>query len=116
MRTIAIATLLVAGVTGTADAASILLYDQDFETPTGFVAETAPNSFRDVSRDPVNQFYGNQPVGFDFVQSNTVETVNITGGTAFGNGYSDPTGIGGNYALGMLSSANDDRLSLNFDT
>ncbi len=46
---------------------------------------------------------------------NTVETLEINGGVAFGGGYSDPSGIGGDYALGMLSTVEDDKLSLTFD-
>jgi hypothetical protein len=45
-----------------------------------------------------------------------VETLLITGNRAFGTGYSDPSGIGGNYALGMLSSFQNDLLGLSFDT
>ena len=90
---------------GAASAASVLLYQQDFETPAGYVNNGGDvNIFR-----PVNQLYGGQPAGFQFAQTFTVETLNVTGsargaGTAaFGSGWSDPSGIGGNYAIGMLS-------------
>jgi len=53
--------------------------------------------------------------GFAFTQDFTVETLLITGTQAFGTGYSDPSGIGGNYALGMLSSVQNDLLGLAFN-
>lgn len=98
-----------------AHAATVVLFDQDFENPTGFV-----NDGHDVNiYRTVNQLYGGQPAGFSFAQANTVETLNITGqhgsSRAFGTGYSDPAGTGGNYALGMLGSAENDLLGLTFD-
>jgi hypothetical protein len=42
-----------------------------------------------------------QPNGF-LRNNNQMGTLFITGGTAFGNGYKDPTGKGGNYALGVM--------------
>ena len=69
----------------------------------------------------MNQNYGNQPSGFQFAQTNTVETLNVLGsarggGTAaFGTGWSDPSGTGGNFALGMLSSLENDLLGLSFN-
>lgn len=91
--------------------ATVTLYDQDFENPAAFV-----NDGGDVNiRNPVNTLYGNQPPGFSFAQANTVETLLITGNQAFGHGYSDPSGKGGNYALGMLSSVQNDLLGLSFN-
>jgi hypothetical protein len=91
--------------------ASTVLYDQNFENPVGFVNDGGDvNIFRTV-----NDLYGNQPPGFQFSQSFTVETLLITGSQAFGTGYSDPSGIGGNYTLGMLSDQQDDRLGLAFN-
>lgn len=89
--------------------ASTVLYQNDFESPVAFVDTTG----RDVSQQQVNDLYGRP--GFLFQQVNTVETLEIHGGQAFGSGYSDPAGTGGNYALGMLSSVQDDRASLTFD-
>jgi hypothetical protein len=92
-------------------AAAIVLYDQDFESPAAFVNDSDDiNIFHSV-----NELYGNQPLGFVFTQTFTVETLHITGTEAFGTGYSDPSGIGGNYALGMLSSVQDDLLGLAFN-
>ena len=91
---------------------AVILYDQDFENPTGFINDGGDiNIFRSV-----NQLYSNQPPGFVFTQNFTVETLLVTGTQAFGTGYSDdPAGTAGNYTLGMLSSAQDDRLGLAFD-
>lgn len=91
--------------------AAVVLYDQNFESPAGFVNDGGDvNIFRTV-----NQLYGNQPAGFTFAQNFTVETLLITGTQAFGTGYSDPAGTGGNYALGLLSSAENDLLGLSFN-
>lgn len=89
---------------------AVVLYDQDFEAPTGFT-----NNGADLDGQAVNNLYGNQPAGFVFANSYTVETLLITGALAHGTGFSDPSGEGGNYAIGMLSSAQDDRLGLSFD-
>jgi hypothetical protein len=92
-------------------ATAIVLYDQDFESPAAFVNDGDDiNSFNSV-----NTLYGNQPPGFVFTQTFTVETLLITGTQAFGTGYSDPSGIGGNYALGMLSTVQNDLLGLAFN-
>lgn len=93
--------------------AAIILYNQDFENPSGFV-----NDGGDININrTVNQLYGNQPVGFSFAQANTVETLLITGAAAFGTGYSDPQGIGGNYAVSMLSGfgVQNDLLAMSFN-
>ena len=39
----------------------------------------------------------------------------LTGDQAFDSGYKDQTGQGGNYALGMLGSVQNDRLGLSFN-
>ena len=90
-------------------AATVLLYQNYFELPNGFVDTTG----KDVSQQSVSTLY-DQP-GFAFQQINTVETLEIHGGTAFGTGYSDPQGIGGDYTPGMLSAVQDDHLALTFD-
>jgi len=92
-------------------AATTILYSQNFETPAAFV-----NNGGDVNIfNSVNSLYGNQPTGFEFSQTFTVETLLVNGDQAFGTGYSDPSGKGGNYTLGMLSSGQDDKLGLSFD-
>ncbi len=96
---------------------TVVLYDQDFENPVGY-----NNDGGDVSIfRTVNDHYGNQPSGFQFAQTFTVETLNVSGsargvGTAaFGTGWTDNTGQGGDYAIGMLSDRQNDLLGLNFN-
>lgn len=99
--------VLLANIAG----AATVLYVQDFENPTGFV-----NDRGDVNLyNSVNMLYGNQPSGFTFAQQFSIETLLITGTRAFGHGYSDPAGIGGNYCLGMLADLNSDLLGLAFN-
>lgn len=100
-----------------AQAAAVVLYNQDFESPVNFV-----NDGGDVNiHRTVNQLYSNQPVGFSFAQTNTVETLLVGGTQAWsvaqsGNGgFKDPQGIAGNYVIGMLSDRQNDLLGLAFD-
>ncbi|MBL3576298.1 hypothetical protein JMK10_19915 [Rhodovulum sulfidophilum] len=95
----------------------MVLYDQDFETPSSYQNDGGDlNIYRSV-----NENYGGQPAGFSFAQAFTVETLNVSGshrrgGTAaFGSGWSDPAGIGGNFSIGMLSDRQNDLLGLSFD-
>lgn len=111
------ASLAIFAASSESFAASVTLYEQDFENPANYV-----NNGGDVNIfTSVNQNYGNQPPGFLFSQTNTVETLNVSGsnrgaGTAaFGTGWSDPSGTGGNFALGMLERVQDDRLGLSFN-
>ena len=100
-------------------AAGELVFNQNFENPDTFVNNSQDiNIFRSVD----SLFSGNvQPTNVAISQNFTVETLNVTGGLAFGNGYADPQGIGGNYVLGMLKEqGNDlrgenDLLGLSFD-
>ena len=85
-----------------------IIYTQDFENPSGFVDTTN----RDVSGQTVNSLYGGQPDGFFFAQTNSVETLNITGGQAFGSGYQDPRNQAGNFIIGLLAT---DLLGLAFN-
>lgn len=100
------------------EAATILL-DQDFESPNSFVSTS------DVDGRPVNVLYANQPTGFSFGNTFTVETVNVTDSVnpsdsqrSFGSigGYQGDLAQSGNFVVGMLSSVQDDRLGLTFDT
>ena len=102
-----------AAITGysPAQAQTEILYNQNFENPAGFVNDGGDvNIFKSV-----NELYGNQPPGFTFAQAFTVETLLLSGSQAFGTGYSDSTGIGGHYALGMLSDQQNDLLGLSFN-
>lgn len=92
--------------------AATLLYQQDFESPVGFV-----NDGGDVNINrTVNQLYSGQPVGFTFAQAFTVETLLVGGNQAHGGqGFQDPAGIAGRHVLGMLSSTQNDLLGLAFN-
>jgi len=106
-----LASTVAAIALATPAAADVQLYSQDFENPTGFVNDGGDiNIFRTV-----NDLYGNQPAGFTFAQNFTTETLLIGGTQAFGTGYTDASGIGGSYTLGMLSAAQDDWLGLAFN-
>jgi hypothetical protein len=91
---------------GGAGAAPILLFEQDFESPSGILIGNA--CCTDISQQFVNTLFGTA-----FQQAFTVETIAIHGPSGL---YSDPGGEGGNYALGLLSSVQNDMLSLTFDT
>ncbi len=108
MRAAGLAVALTA-LTPSGGLAATILYSNDFESPVGFVDTTG----KDVSQQTVDSLYS--LAGFQFQQTFTVETLHITGGVAFGTGYSDPAGTGGNYALGMLSSVQNDLAALTFD-
>lgn len=99
------------------NANTVILYDQDFENPVGY-----NNDGGDVSIfRTVNDHYANQPAGFEFAQTFTVETLNVSGSArgggsaAFATGWTDSSGQGGDYAIGMLSSRENDLLGLNFN-
>ena len=93
---------------------AVILYDQNFETlNTAFISSAV--GYDDLSQQTANTLYGGQPAGFNFFQTFTVETLNITGGNAFGGtGYTDSSGQGGNYTLSMLSDVQNDLLGLTF--
>lgn len=108
-RKLAIITLLL--TVATPAQAGNLLYSQDFENPTGFVNDGGDiNIYRSI-----NQLYGGQPVGFQFAQTFTTETLLVGGTQAFDTGYVDPAGTAGNYVLGQLSSTQNDLLGLAFN-
>lgn len=91
--------------------ATTILYNQNFENPTGFVNDGGDvNIFRTV-----NQLYGGQPSGFQFAQNFTVETLLVGGTQAWGTGFLDPQGQAGSYVLGMLSDMQNDLLGLSFN-
>jgi len=84
--------------------ATVIVYQNDFNSPSGFIS--GYGGYTDVSQQSVNALYGST-----FQQTNTVETIHIAGSSL----YSDPSGTGGSYALGMLSTIQDDKLVLTFN-
>ena len=116
---IALAATLSVGIISTASAAPVTLYDQDFENPNAFIG-TARS---DVDGQKVNVNYGNQPAGFTFGNTFTVETINVTDSTNPGGdrqfnsigGYTGDLAQSGDFLIGMLSSAQNDLLGLTFD-
>ena len=108
---------VVLGFGSSADAATVVLYDQDFENPQNF------NGTSDVDGQAVNNNYGNQPVGFTFGNTFTVETINVTDSENPGNprqfqgigGYTGDLAQSGDFVIGMLSTAQNDLLGLTFD-
>jgi hypothetical protein len=86
---------------------SIVLYTNDFESPNVPVVINCGNS---LDSRGINLLYGSP--GFVYNQEFTVEA--ITHADLQGL-YSDPEGKGGAYSLGMLSTAEDDKLALTFD-
>ncbi len=95
------------GGAGGASSESRVLYTNDFETPNMALVASCGNSLDPVG---INALYGT--AGFVFQQVNSVEGVVVHDPSAL---YSDPSGIAKNYALGMLSSFQDDQLALTFD-
>ncbi|MEL6988990.1 MAG: putative metal-binding motif-containing protein, partial [Bacteroidota bacterium] len=89
------------------DPSTIVVYDQDFESPNVTPDRDACYFDLDVFTT-VNGLYGP-----GFIQNTTVETILING---LDNLYTDPTGTGGNYALGMYSIAQNDKFAYSFDT
>lgn len=84
-------------------AQAVVLFDEDFDTPVGYNG-TQLNG--DITGQTVNSLHGTS-----FQNSFTVETLRVAGGTTF----SDPSGTGGAYVLGMLSTAQNDLVSAVFD-
>jgi len=92
----------------------ILLYENDFET---YAVEPMRGCYTDLDQRNVNELYfetGNGTSGtVEFDQTFTVETMLVNGA---GNLYSDPQNIAGNYCIGLLATAQDDLLSLSFNS
>jgi len=86
---------------------SVVLYSNDFETPNVPLVVNCGNS---LDARGVNFLYGNEE--FVYNQVHSVEAVLIDD---LSDLYTDPEGIAGDVALGMLSSAQNDLLALTFD-
>ncbi len=98
-------TVLLFGIVSvvSVSAQSIVLFNENFDTPVGYLGGALNG---DLSGQTVNSLHGTS-----FQNSFTVETLRISGGTTF----SDPSGTGGAYALGMLSTGQNDLMSAVFD-
>jgi hypothetical protein len=86
---------------------TVVLYENDFESPNVTPAVDCGNS---LDTRGIDFLYGTDEVFYN--QTNTVEAVFIQDPVAL---YKNPEGIGGSYAIGMLSTGQDDLLALTFD-
>jgi hypothetical protein len=84
---------------------TVSLYQNDFEHPN---VTPIPTCGIALDQRGINFLYGSPQATFQ--QQFTVEAVIIH------PSYSDPSGVGGNYALGMLSSVQQDLLALTVDS
>lgn len=93
---------------------TIILYQNDLETPNVLVVQRCGYALDLAS---INSLYGSAQG--TFAQVYTVEAVLISEGTlccGATHAYVDSSATGGNYAIGMLSAAQADKLSLTFDS
>ncbi|HRD53418.1 MAG TPA: T9SS type A sorting domain-containing protein [Flavobacteriales bacterium] len=94
-------------------AQSVLIYQNSFITPnTAPVNSACQQDFSDM---PVNTLWEGTGIGTfsgSFQQTNTVETIHITGPADI---YDDPAGLNGDFCLGMLNTAFFDKLALLVD-
>lgn len=86
---------------------SQVLYTNDFETPNMPLVASCGNSLDPIG---INALYGSSD--FVFQQVYTVEGVTVHDPSGL---YTDASGIGKNYSLGMLSELQDDLLALTFE-
>jgi hypothetical protein len=107
MLGLGIAALWCLAAPAPAGAQSIVLYTNDFESPNVPIQVSCGNS---LDSRTIDSLYG--APGFVFHQINTVEAISIDDP---GGLYTNPSGQGGAYALGMLSTSQDDKLALTFD-
>ena len=92
---------------GFAAAQTVLLYSNDFESPNVPIVVNCGNS---LDNRTINELYGTPD--FSFQQQFTVEAVQLDDPQGL---YDNPSGLGGLYAVGMLATAQEDRLALTFD-
>jgi hypothetical protein len=90
---------------------AISVYENDFESPNQAVIVGCGSSLDSTN---ANTLYGG--AAGTFVQVATVQTVSINTDWMTGTPYVDTMGIGGEYAIGMLGSIQNDLLALGFDT
>ncbi len=86
---------------------TFVLFENDFEKPIIPAADITTQFWYDVSSQRVKDIFG-----FEFTQTNTIETVLINGAR---NQYQDSEGRGGNFAIGMLNTSFNDKLAFTFD-
>ncbi len=95
---------------GFTDTTTIQLYLEDFEspivTPVSQTNPISPTGFYDIDASPVATLFG-----ANYSQTFTVETVLFNGTD---NQYSDPSGTGGDYSLGIWNGQ-DDLFGISFD-
>ncbi|MEZ4756663.1 MAG: T9SS type A sorting domain-containing protein [Flavobacteriales bacterium] len=109
--------LLAAGLllcTLETQAQNVLVYSNQFLTP--LQTPTIASCQQDFGVDPVNTLWAGTGLGTssgEFQNTNTVETILITGPADV---YDDPSGIGGDYSIGMLNTVFGDKLGLLIDT
>ena len=88
------------------DNTAFVLFSEDYENPNSV---PGADCYLDLNINPnVNSLYGP-----GYLQFFTVETMLINGPS---NLYTDPTGTGGDYSLGMFSTLQNDRLAFEFNT
>lgn len=106
LRAVALAALL--GTPPAVRAQSVVLYTNSFESPNVPIQIDCGNS---LDARGINLLFG--APGFVYSQQFTVEAVVHADSRQL---YADPEGRGGAYSLGMLSTAQDDKLALTFDS
>jgi len=94
------------GISAPASAQTVILYQNDFERPNVPLTVDCGNS---LDGRGINTLYGTD--AFQFSQQHTVEAVFLHDPA----GKYKNAGDHGNYALGMLSTLQDDKLALAFD-
>jgi hypothetical protein len=102
-----LAATLMAGIPVSAQAESLVLYSNNFETPNQSVSIKCGNS---LDQTGINTLYGG--AGFTYHQQFTVEAVLHDDNL---NLYSDPEGKGGAISLGMQTAQQADLLGITFD-
>lgn len=96
-----------------------LLYLNDFEDPNRRVFSSCGGG-ADIRDDAINILFSKS--GFKFHQQETVEVVHLDGlqrNLDHSEGdpiFENPQGVGGNFAIGMFSDQEEDKLSLTLDT
>lgn len=96
-----------------------LLYQNDFEDPSRRVFSSCGGG-ADIRDNAINIFFSKP--GFAFHQKETVEVVHLDGlqrnsdHTEGAEIFDNPQGVGGNFAIGMFSNQEEDKLALTLDT